>query len=536
MDSKCVNYQFECQYCNPKVEKYVSATKQAMKEHYLIVHNERASCTNINELLDVTLGQIFEKFPLKERLKLEQVCKKWYNASKNFGWENFRIFNNDKFAHWKVTKMTSFFDRCGRYLRHLTLGDCSAQEALTLLKTAPNVLHLSLSFVNLNDECLKELAQILPGLKSMSLINTFQCYEDVNDYNLGLLECFKVMTHLEYLRIDGDGSLFDQYPFVQFPPNLKYLHLDNIGLADETLSWVAEGCKDFKGLRLTDPPLNEDAALAISRMKSFVQRPSVQISAQSQHCAVLSRCSLAARRERQCCDWLDGGPSGRTDEGLRFFSLLHAILCVLTLKTASRVLKAGIGNPPVIACITKYCKKLEHLGVRDTREFSPDIQSDLLCLASLPSLCSLAILADYSKEQTTELIERLIDIGNLQYVKMDTSKEPLEPEVLLKMLRQCKRIKTISLNIGEIDFEFYSRICQIVDEVDEKDWEQSQFVGEEKVEFPEDGHPIVEMEYYGGTTTTGNIRPYKWFRLTDKVSRQAAFEKWEYGMLSAGKP
>ncbi|KAI1700491.1 hypothetical protein Ddc_18061 [Ditylenchus destructor] len=36
----------------------------------------------------------------------------------------------------------------------------------------------------------------------------------------------------------------------------------------------------------------------------------------------------------------------RADEGSLYFSLLHAILCVLALKTASRVLKAGIVYPP----------------------------------------------------------------------------------------------------------------------------------------------------------------------------------------------
>ncbi|KAI1707327.1 hypothetical protein Ddc_14880 [Ditylenchus destructor] len=38
---------------------------------------------------------------------------------------------------------------------------------------------------------------------------------------------------------------------------------------------------------------------------------------------------------------------GRADEGSLYFSLLHAILCVLALKTASRVLKAGTDCPPV---------------------------------------------------------------------------------------------------------------------------------------------------------------------------------------------
>ncbi|KAI1723251.1 splicing factor, variant [Ditylenchus destructor] len=37
---------------------------------------------------------------------------------------------------------------------------------------------------------------------------------------------------------------------------------------------------------------------------------------------------------------------GRADEGSLYFSLLHAILCVFALKTASRVLKAGIVYPP----------------------------------------------------------------------------------------------------------------------------------------------------------------------------------------------
>ncbi|KAI1709535.1 f-box-like domain-containing protein [Ditylenchus destructor] len=209
--------------------------------------------SNINELPVVNLAQIFEKLPQQDRLNIEQVCKKWQHVGKNLSWSNYRIFDNLSGPDWPDTRamqIKPFFERCGRYLRHLTLRRWFPETVLSFIKMAPNVQHLQLWSVKLNNESLTELAEIVPGLKSLAVAASCQISEhSVLDYTLGLTDCFKVMTSLEYLLI-YEPCLFSQHTFVQFPSNLKYLDLCYASNAAQILSWVAEGCKNLKGLLL----------------------------------------------------------------------------------------------------------------------------------------------------------------------------------------------------------------------------------------------------------------------------------------------
>ncbi|KAI1709534.1 hypothetical protein Ddc_13848 [Ditylenchus destructor] len=196
----------------------------------------RESTTNINDLPDVNLVQIFEKFPWEERLKLEQVCKKWQYVGKNLSWSNERIFDNTPYKNWpesKFMQIEAFFDRCGHHLRHLVFHSWSPVIILSLLGMAPNVQHLK--------------------------------FWNMTDY--GLAECFKVMTSLEYLRISDRGHLLNQHSFVQFPPNLKFISLHRIKNINQILEWIAIGCKDLKALSVSPDYINENGLKAISRMK-----------------------------------------------------------------------------------------------------------------------------------------------------------------------------------------------------------------------------------------------------------------------------
>ncbi|KAI1691864.1 f-box-like domain-containing protein [Ditylenchus destructor] len=397
---------------------------------------ESRTCSNINELPDWCLAQIFEKFPLKERLKAEQVCKKWQKVAKKLSWTNFRIFNN---RNYDYSRMTAFFDLCGRYLHHLQLT-CSEGTAINLLKMALNVQHLCLDHIKMNGEHLKELSQILPNLKSLHIEWPYirrsnYVVLDRDGCDLGLVECFKTMTCLEYLRISGVDILFEEYSFVQFPHSLKYLDFELIKNADRILSWVAKGCKDLKGLRLTgcvvgSKHLNSNMLQTISQMKS-----------------------------------------------LTYLALIMGSIA------------NGIGY----------------------------------VFEALTELQAFEIRTSPSESSATPLNETHINIY--------TDCEPAGPEILFEMLRRYKKIRTIALDFGPINSEFFSRICQMVDEIDGKVRRQR--------EFPEETHPMVELKYNSrkyGRLSDNVRRPYKWFRLTDCISSQAAFEKWEYGFLSAGKP
>ncbi|KAI1696145.1 hypothetical protein Ddc_20681 [Ditylenchus destructor] len=190
--------------------------------------------------------------------------------------------------------------------------------------------------------------------------------------------------------------------------------------------------------------------------------------------------------------------------------------------TELRALDVNTVDKTVITEITRHCKKLEHLHISDM-DISPEEHASMLRLATLQNLCSFQIWASsYSKKQTTEFLNRFIANGNLQYI-FTNSKVPLELEVLFEILRRCKDIRSIALNIGRIDANVYSKICRVIDEIDN--------VGG----FTGVTHPIVEVQCntkLARTITT----PYKWLRFKDRVSPPAVLEKWQYGSFSAGKP
>ncbi|KAI1696143.1 hypothetical protein Ddc_20679 [Ditylenchus destructor] len=415
------------------------------------------NCNNYM-LPDEILVLIFEKLPWKERLVIEEVCKKWQHVGKNLSWSHERIFDNEsyvKLPELHVMHIKPLFERSGRNLRHLILRDWPSQVVLSFIRMAPNVQHLKLWAVNLTSERLRELAQIVPSLKSLDVINSV---------------------------------LINQYSFVQFPPNLKYLCLYDVKNADKILSWVAKGCKDLKGLRVfsTIGSINENALQAISQMKSLT--------------------SLAMQ-------------VGST----------YNVGYVLEALTELRALEVNTVNKTVITAITQYCKNLEHLHISGNRgaEISPEEHASMLRLATLPNLCSLEIWASsYSKKQTTEFLNRFIANGNLQYIYTN-SKVLLELEVLFEILRRCKSIRSIAFNFGRINAGVYSKICRVVDEIDERNRQHGEFL--------EETHPIVEVQCnkkLGRSITT----PYKWLRFKDQVSPPAVLQKWQFGWLSAGKP
>ncbi|KAI1698556.1 putative F-box/LRR-repeat protein 2 [Ditylenchus destructor] len=492
--SKLKDYKFECIYCDPKLEMHFSTTKEAMIRHCRIAHDveeKMDAISNINQLPFVNLAQIFEKLPWQDRLKIEQVCKKWQHVAKNLCWANYKIFDNYKYKDWPDTRamqIRPFFDRCGRHLRHLTLRKWSPQFVLLFIRMAPNVEHLRFLQVNLDDESLKELAGIVPGLKSFGMENCLPSESKSTDYSLGLIECFKAMTGLEYLYISERNALFSRHSFVQFPSNLKYLELTYVSNVAQILSWVAEGCKNLKGLDLCCDG-DENFFHAISQIKSLTYLG----------------LSLALI------------PPYDVGYGLKELSELRA-LEVATL------------DEEIISAIMQHCNKLEHLEIYDYNDvISAEKHAAILRLISLPNLCSFAILADNSKEQRTELVNRLIAKGNLQYIKVRAARTaPFESEILFEILRRCKSIRSVALDFPEIDSDFYSKICQVVDEIDEEYRKQRELTGMT--------HPIVEVQY--NKFRAGNITaPYKWLRFKDQDDVSSTIcKKWKFGWLGAGKP
>ncbi|KAI1703043.1 f-box-like domain-containing protein [Ditylenchus destructor] len=123
-------------------------------------------------LPDEVLAQIFEKLSWKDRFEIERVCKKWQLVGKYHSWSNVQIFDNKNyitFPEANVMRHEPFLERCGRHLRHVTLREWSPETVLSFIRMAPNVQHLKFWYVKLNDEIFKELAEIVPGLKSLAL-------------------------------------------------------------------------------------------------------------------------------------------------------------------------------------------------------------------------------------------------------------------------------------------------------------------------------------------------------------------------------
>ncbi|KAI1703041.1 hypothetical protein Ddc_16734 [Ditylenchus destructor] len=395
--NKFKDYSFECIYCDPKLEVYLTITREAMIRHCRIVHDVDEqiakrhylkSSATINDLADVNLAQIFKTFPWQERLKFEQVCQKWHYVGKNLSWTNYKVFHSHKYVDWseercrkEVSEIKSLFDRCGRNLRHLTLENWSPQIVLPFIRMASNVQHLSLSFVKLKSQHFRELARILPNLKSLSLVVTPPDGENCfDDYHMGLVEYFRVMSSLEYLSLKmvKKHALFARYSFVQFPLNLKYFALYGGVKSDHRriIPWVVEGCKDLRGLRLNVHGLNE-----IFQIKSltFLAMPFI--------CG--STYNFEALTE------------------LRAVNIEHP-------------------NDEVLTAITQHCRELEHVSISDCPMVESwsnynelisnyDEQANLLRVVSLPNICSLSIEpVNYSRRNAAELISLLIANGKLQ--------------------------------------------------------------------------------------------------------------------------
>ncbi|KAI1709532.1 hypothetical protein Ddc_13845 [Ditylenchus destructor] len=394
--NKFKDYQFECVYCDPKLEMHFTNTREAMVRHCRIAHDVeeeiakrhyQESSTHINDLADVNLMQIFQEIDSwQERLKIEQVCKKWQCVGKNLSWSNFTDFDNNDYFNMpenifqkEVVKIKSLFERCGCYLRDLSLRYWSPQLVLPLIRMAPNLQYLSLCYVNLSSKHFRELSQILPNLKSLWLYVTDELPEgeDMTEYNLGLMECFKDMTCIEQLSINF-AALYGQYSFVQFPPNLKYLYLYDVKNLDKILSWVAKGCNDLKGLCINSvrDNVNVNVYQAISQMKSLT--------------------SLDIPVER------------RYDVGYVFDAL-----------TELRTLQINTLDETVITAVTQYCNNLEHLTISDITGITTKKVSKMLRLATLPNFCSLEVYTHHYTEENvyklvTELVKQLIAKGNLQ--------------------------------------------------------------------------------------------------------------------------
>ncbi|KAI1709537.1 F-box/LRR-repeat protein 2 [Ditylenchus destructor] len=501
--SKFKDYSFECVFCDPKLEKYLTITKEAMIRHCRSVHDVeeqiankyyQESSTNINDLPNVNLAQILDKLPWKERLKIEQVCKQWQYVGKNLSWSNYKVFDIFRCQTWPSTRSMQFkpiFDRCGSYLRHLMLRHWHLEEVLYFIRMAPNLQHLSIKFVEMTSAHFQELSQIVPSLKSLALdVKLPGGEESFSDNQTGLIEFFKAMSCLEYLSLSmSKNVLFDNCSFVQFPPNLKYLALLGGIRTSRALPWIAKTCKHIRGLHLMSG-VNENALQAVSQMKSLTY--------------------LAVRIS-------DVDPS-------------HFVYIFESL-TELRAIEVTYFNDTVITAIAQHCIKLEHLSLLNIQgaEISAETHANILRLASLPNLCSLVITSasKFSKEQTTEFVNRVIANGKIQCIKMEVSYTPLEPEVLFQLLQRCKSIRSIGLNFGPIKPDFYLRIRQVVDEVDEEYRKESELHGM--------SHPMVEVKY--NKKLAGNITtPYKWLRFKDQISLPAVFEKWKFGFLEAGKP
>ncbi|KAI1697304.1 f-box-like domain-containing protein [Ditylenchus destructor] len=70
---------------------------------------KRDDSTKINDLPNVNLAQIFEMLPWQDRLKIEQVCKKWHCVGKNLSWSNYRYFNNSRESDWPEERVTEVY-------------------------------------------------------------------------------------------------------------------------------------------------------------------------------------------------------------------------------------------------------------------------------------------------------------------------------------------------------------------------------------------------------------------------------------------
>ncbi|XP_032454011.1 F-box/LRR-repeat protein 14 [Nasonia vitripennis] len=173
--------------------------------------------SEIEILNDDCLNYIFGFLQIEDKVKIERVCKRWQEVSKN-SWKNIKTLNENVNV-WGFNpcirspeELTLIFEkvlqRCGHTLTHVDFSFLSVQNNALhhVAIMCPNLQSLNVGKLNLTIPLVEIMTANCQNIKEITFTT---CSEECNDYQLS--KFFSVNKKLRYLKITNNENLTGKF-------------------------------------------------------------------------------------------------------------------------------------------------------------------------------------------------------------------------------------------------------------------------------------------------------------------------------------
>ncbi|XP_031782796.1 F-box/LRR-repeat protein 2-like isoform X3 [Nasonia vitripennis] len=286
----------------------------------------------INKLNDDCLTKIFMFLPIVDRVRIEGVCKRWRNISKE-SWQNFKTLNAD-LAIWgsdvvfyspNVRRiLEQVLQRSGSFLRHLDLFLFLRMESYILHSIGnlcPNLQYLDIQTIKLTLPAMKILTKNCHNLKALTFGESTMACDDTP-----LSEFFSENKQLQYLKLVLNYSCTGKC-LLSLPADMDTIIMERCSL--RSINYLSRALKQF------------------GQLKTFSFMRSV--------CSAL-------------CD--------------PFPTVIHSLPTTLKILEMSNLLFSNID------CIAENCKKLYHLDISGSKNVT---ETGIQAITSLPEIKHLVL-------------------------------------------------------------------------------------------------------------------------------------------------
>ncbi|XP_054713779.1 putative RNA-binding protein EEED8.10 [Uloborus diversus] len=228
--------------------------------------SKSSSLQNINEMNSDMLLLIFSFLGIKDRVKLELVCKKWRKLSLELWRSQSSINFENVFCLWEGKPLTnsillSILKKCSGCLRKLDLSTASHTldyKAVEIIaQGCPNLEHINLSSVKVTNVSLQQLAIKCPKLKQVILQRCFEVGEK------GIWWLLHLCKKLECIDLTGNPRISGQC-FHMAGQNLQTCVLNKCSrFSPMGFTKLATRCRQLSALYINDCFQLSDRALEL---------------------------------------------------------------------------------------------------------------------------------------------------------------------------------------------------------------------------------------------------------------------------------
>ncbi|KAG8199734.1 hypothetical protein JTE90_000829 [Oedothorax gibbosus] len=228
--------------------------------------SKSSSLQNINEMTDDMLLLIFSYLGIRDRAKLEYVCRKWRKLSLEL-WQCQTTMNlHNMFCIWEGRPLTnsillSLLKKCAGNLKKLDLSTASHTldyKAVEIIaQCCPNLEHINLSSVKVTNVSLQQMAIKCPKLKHVILQRCFEVGEK------GIWWLLHLCKRLECIDMSGNPRITGQC-FHMAGSNLHTCILTKCSrFSPIGFTKLATRCRNLSSLYLNDCFQLSDRALEL---------------------------------------------------------------------------------------------------------------------------------------------------------------------------------------------------------------------------------------------------------------------------------